>query len=394
MTTSYTAFLRLAKPEFRSPTWSALMNGNMDSIDAGITNALVAANIDIWANATEYGIGVIRMDDQSDPPTFWINTEEHTSPVSPTTFAQDRVSHTDRWSSLTFGITPRGEWDNDTNYGYYDIAYDNVLGIIGLCLIPHTSNASGDIQDDAANWVFIVDLPSVGTTPAINVSFDNTTASLPGAPTNVQTALNAVDSRIDSAATIVAGLDSDLDALTTTVGGHTTTLSSLSGRMTTAENDITAAEATIVDHESRIDDLETTVAGLGIGFPAGTAMLFWQASAPTGWTKSTTHNDKTIRVTSGTGGGNGGSSSFSTVFSKTTTDATTLTTGTIPAHTHSYSYPSGMSSSAGLGFGVAGEDGVLSFTSGNTGSNGSGGSHTHPMDIRVHYLDVIICTKD
>ena len=45
-------------------------------------------------------------------------------------------------------------------------------------------------------------------------------------------------------------------------------------------------------------------------FPTGTLMLFAQTSAPTGWTKSTTHNNKALRVVSGTAG-SGGSNAFS-----------------------------------------------------------------------------------
>ena len=39
------------------------------------------------------------------------------------------------------------------------------------------------------------------------------------------------------------------------------------------------------------------------GMPSGTIVAFFQASAPTGWTQNTTHNDKMLRVVSGTGGG-------------------------------------------------------------------------------------------
>src|SRR5712671_6740374 len=35
-------------------------------------------------------------------------------------------------------------------------------------------------------------------------------------------------------------------------------------------------------------------------FASGTRLLFQQTSAPTGWTKDTTHNDKALRVVSGT----------------------------------------------------------------------------------------------
>ena len=40
-------------------------------------------------------------------------------------------------------------------------------------------------------------------------------------------------------------------------------------------------------------------------FASGTKMLFQQTAAPTGWTKDTTHNDKALRITSGTVGTGG-----------------------------------------------------------------------------------------
>ena len=51
-----------------------------------------------------------------------------------------------------------------------------------------------------------------------------------------------------------------------------------------------------------------------VDIPTGTSMLFAQASAPLGWTKSTSHNNKALRVVSGSGGGGGGSSAFTTCF--------------------------------------------------------------------------------
>ena len=43
---------------------------------------------------------------------------------------------------------------------------------------------------------------------------------------------------------------------------------------------------------------------------SGTVMLFMQTAAPTGWTKSTTHNNKAIRIVSGTATSSGGSTAF------------------------------------------------------------------------------------
>lgn len=150
------------------------------------------------------------------------------------------------------------------------------------------------------------------------------------------------------------------------------------------------------------------VAASSSSFPAGTLMLFQQTAAPTGWTKETTHNDKALRVVSGTAS-SGGSSAFSTVFGKTATDAHTLTTGQIPSHTHSIFAPN--SSGSGGNQNVLKDStgavvtapsmGLVSSASQVTlgdrygaSAGGSGGSHTHNMDIRVQYVDLIIASKD
>jgi hypothetical protein len=143
----------------------------------------------------------------------------------------------------------------------------------------------------------------------------------------------------------------------------------------------------------------------GGGFAAGTAMLFVQTAAPTGWTKSATHNDKALRVVSGSAS-SGGTTAFSTVFTNQTPTittsglsaaATTLTTPQIPSHTHSYTAPSGAGTSD------TGGGGIISTTGATTGATGGGGSHTHSLTgsatssaitLNVQYVDVIIATKD
>jgi len=125
------------------------------------------------------------------------------------------------------------------------------------------------------------------------------------------------------------------------------------------------------------------------GVPSGTKQIFVQSAAPTGWTKDTTHNDKAMRVVSGSVS-SGGSDAFTTTFgSGKTTAAHTLTTDEMPAHTHSYS--AGVSTTRGSGG---------TFTSSQpsgqtTGSTGGGGSHSHNLSgFDLQYVDVIIATKD
>ena len=51
-----------------------------------------------------------------------------------------------------------------------------------------------------------------------------------------------------------------------------------------------------------------------IDIPTGTVMIFAQASAPVGWSKNTGHNNKALRVVSGSGGGSGGNRAFTVAF--------------------------------------------------------------------------------
>lgn len=134
----------------------------------------------------------------------------------------------------------------------------------------------------------------------------------------------------------------------------------------------------------------------GYVFPAATAMLFQQTAAPTGWTKATTHNDKALRLVSGTAS-SGGSSPFSTVFGLTATSGYTLLVADVPALGATFSYrlsPNGYSipgaeDAPNLIQAGSGLSNVVTLT-----TTGGGGSHAHSINLRTHYVDVIIATKD
>jgi hypothetical protein len=129
-----------------------------------------------------------------------------------------------------------------------------------------------------------------------------------------------------------------------------------------------------------------TSAPVGGGFASGTLMLFQQTAAPTGWTKQTTHNNKALRVVSGTAS-SGGSVAFTTAFASGSTGATTLSTAQIPSHSHSYPGRTGSGAVQGLHPG----DNAAAV---NSSSTGGGGSHTHSLSLDVQYVDLIIASKD
>lgn len=153
-------------------------------------------------------------------------------------------------------------------------------------------------------------------------------------------------------------------------------------------------------------------------------LVFRQASAPTGWTQSTTHNDRALRVVSGSGGGTGGTHGLSS-------PPSTAHTHTGPSHVHSgpshnhqwYSYNGGsandstfnsggssidlpIAGSSGLGDAIVGQLGDTGsklsgdcYTSnagtGNTGSGGTGSTSSDgPTAFVPQFLDVIVCSKD
>lgn len=141
------------------------------------------------------------------------------------------------------------------------------------------------------------------------------------------------------------------------------------------------------------------------GFPAGTVMLFVQTAAPTGWTKSTAHNDKALRVVSGNAS-SGGSTAFTNVFSARTilqsnlpnislTGATTSSGN----HSHTYSVPVSAQVFGSAGSGSCWLASYGTLTTGGTGEHSHsvsvslGGSGT-AVDFAVQYVDVIMATKD
>jgi hypothetical protein len=148
---------------------------------------------------------------------------------------------------------------------------------------------------------------------------------------------------------------------------------------------------------------------------AGSRMLFEQSTAPTSWTKdATSHNNKALRVVTGTAAP-GGSTAFTTVFASRTptgsvsgsnsgggVSAHTLSTAQIPSHTHDYTIRQGPSP-AGLGGGnvaaantaaTTGTGGGQSHTHGFTNPTWSGSFSGSALDFAVQYVDLIIASKN
>jgi hypothetical protein len=186
-------------------------------------------------------------------------------------------------------------------------------------------------------------------------------------------------------------------------------------------------------------------------FPSGTRMLFQQTSAPTGWTKDVSQNDKALRIVSGSVT-TGGTTAFSTVFASRTpagtvgntiatgsigsttatgtVGGTALTVGQLPSHQHFISNDTNSATTALSASNYVNEaaqpsssngyilkGGATVATIGLSSAVGSGSTHAHSLtmdahshtltmdthnhtftgtalDFAVQYVDVIIAAKD
>jgi hypothetical protein len=164
-------------------------------------------------------------------------------------------------------------------------------------------------------------------------------------------------------------------------------------------------------------------------FPSGTKQVFYQASAPTGWTQDTASalGNAAMRVVTGTGGGTGGSDTFQTTFGSSRSTETkdlpvsgsvsgtvgshTLSTPELASHNHPVTVKVQSPNPQPADFRVCGSGNQSTNSTFQSGNAGGGGGHSHPfsgtlssttapsasfgipaMDLK--FANVIIAAKD
>ena len=159
-------------------------------------------------------------------------------------------------------------------------------------------------------------------------------------------------------------------------------------------------------------------------FDSGTLMLFQQTTAPTGWTKQTTHDNKALRVVTGTAS-SGGSNTFSGVFntavpvSGTSNNSTVTISGSTAGHVLTQAQlpdytlvpdqkaktedkgtlNRGSSSGGGASYEFldipsGGSDQAHSHGAGTLAGDNHSHTYTSDLELNVQYVDLIIAAKD
>ena len=258
---------------------------------------------------------------------------------------------------------------------------------------------SGQVNTD-----FDVIDKAFGGTTVINPTSVSGTVTLTTA--QYQSAILVIGVSISTAATLTAniiysipsGVGGTWNVFNNTTGAFTITFANAGGGTTFA---IPQGEKRIIYSDGTNIRESVTLPTVPAAFASGTAMLFVQTSAPTGWTKSTTHDNKALRIVSGAAS-TGGSVAFTTAFTSQavagTVGSTVLTTSQIPSHSHTTLSDVVNCDGGGLGV-ITSISGTSGSRSGITAVAGGGLGHDHTftgtaINLAVQYVDVIIATKD
>jgi hypothetical protein len=269
-----------------------------------------------------------------------------------------------------------------------------------------TVNEKVKITNSSGKVLVQVDGSSAGIT-SIGINTTSTSFTIDGNQ-NVQFVgiITTSELRVGTGVTISSGI---VSAISATVSNNLTV-----GTGVTIQSGIVSATDYYASAQRRV-----------VAFAVGTTTLFHQAAAPTGWTKSTSHNNKALRVVSGTGGGSGGSTAFTSVFaSRTPTGSVsgsnsgggvsnhTLSVGELASHSHRIPMYTTDNEAGGRGAPITGDftnrvfvTAPMNVATEGTGSN-SGHSHgfSNPswsgsfsgsaLDFAVQYIDIILCAID
>ena len=161
--------------------------------------------------------------------------------------------------------------------------------------------------------------------------------------------------------------------------------------------------ASVVPQGARVLFVSDTTNGLQLGsssFPSGTQTVFYQASAPPGWTQVVTYNDYLPRIVNSTGGGATSGSGFSSVNASVTTAGHVLSVSEMPSHSHTdsgHTHPVLNTATAGgasfYSYANIGSGTTTGTGYANLSNTGGGGSHSHGLTLGISYLDLILCQK-
>lgn len=167
--------------------------------------------------------------------------------------------------------------------------------------------------------------------------------------------------------------------------------------ITATEEELNYVSGVTSPVQDQIDALNDAVGGVEgvLTAPSGTIMLFFNATAPAGWTINPYLNNRMIRVVTAVGAAGGTDNPISWTHAHGT-QAVALSVSQLPAHYHAIS-----GGNDGVVFGSGSGGGNVNggtFDMGDTQYTGSGQAHTHGNTLTTSfnplYADAMSAIKD
>jgi hypothetical protein len=153
MTQEFTAHYRLPIPDFKIVPWHQAWEDSLRAVDEALYLSTIT-DAPMWMNSTQYFITDMVLDPQQG--TLWVCRVDHTSYAAPVTFAEFRAAQPAIWQGVSNVPINRGVWASGVSY------YNNDFVLSGskyaVCLIPHVSGASFEVDETAGRWSVLVDV--------------------------------------------------------------------------------------------------------------------------------------------------------------------------------------------------------------------------------------------
>jgi hypothetical protein len=396
MPSSATTVLRLEKPANgeKSGTWGTIVNLDLDIIEAAIAGTTTIST----TSGTVVLTNVDYTNDQAKKAVLYCNG----ALVGNLILEIPNASKTYRVINNTSGA--------------YTVTVKTNAGSAKTV----TQGAAATLYCDGSNTILFVSPEVVIGTGAPSTASGAAASSVSVTPTgnlastNAQAALAELQGDIDTINTSLSNkqpLDADLTAIAA--------LSNAKGNVIAGNGSAWTALSVGTDGlVLRAKSGASSGTAWGAGMPAGTICLFYQPTAPVGWTiGSTSLDNHTINVNNTSGaGGAGGSVNFTTAFASHTptgtVGGTAITEANLPSHYHfvvgDNNAGAGLSASNYVRDEYAGGGDTESYqlfgsdtvpTLGRTSSVGSGTTHTHTftgdaINLAVKYMQMISASAD
>ncbi len=344
--------------EDTTPQLGGDLDANGNIIDMG-ANTITDTKVGEWDTAASWGDHSTEGYLKSHPGEVNVQSDWNQGDTAADDYIKNKPTNVSHFTNDAGYVTTSGENNVQSNWTVTDSSHDAYIQNKPTNVSDFTNDAgyvtvSGDdnVQSD---W---------------NVTDNSHDAYIANKPTNLSSFTNDqgfVTSDTTYTFSAIDGSQSDMKVLRLLTGAGVS-----AGDVILIEGD--NISFTRSGNSLTIDSTATATAA---SIPSGSTMLFVQSAAPTGWTTSSAHNNKALRIVSSGGGGTGGTVNFTAAF--TTHSVSGNTSFTVSNQTTDNATATGTVNNQTSSGTVNGGGGGNTNYDNNNSNTGDGGGATYSL---------------